>query len=173
MHNQSVTRRTRVVLGIDPGTTKSAYALIQGEAVLQHGKAYNDELIGKIIWELKTKPEIAAIESIVSQGRKFVGNETFATAWWSGRFYEILKTISNKSLMVRRSDVANFHVKNNYKKGDPQVRAAIIDYYGGDKRAIGTKKEPGPLYHVTADQWSALGIALYAQWTTPVESSHG
>ena len=44
---------------------------------------------------------------------------------------------------------------------DPNVRAALIDLYGGDKRtAVGLKASPGPLYGVSKDVWSALALGI-------------
>ena len=44
---------------------------------------------------------------------------------------------------------------------DANVRAALIDLYGGDKRAaIGLKASPGPLYGITKDRWAALALAV-------------
>jgi hypothetical protein len=41
------------------------------------------------------------------------------------------------------------------------IRKAIIDLYGpNEKRVLGTKKEPGPLYGVSGDGWAALGVGL-------------
>ena len=55
------------------------------------------------------------------------------------------------------------HLCGSAKAKDSNIRQAIIDRYGGDpKRCIGTKKAPGPLYGISADQWAALALALTA-----------
>ena len=51
---------------------------------------------------------------------------------------------------------------NCARKGnkDSLVRVACIELHGGDRKtAVGTKKEPGPLYGVTSHAWQALGLA--------------
>ena len=43
---------------------------------------------------------------------------------------------------------------------DPNIRAALIDRWGGSKAAaVGTKKSPGPLYGFKSDMWAALAVA--------------
>jgi len=54
------------------------------------------------------------------------------------------------------------HLTGTMKGGDVNVRAALIDRYGGiggKEAAIGTKASPGPLHGVKADCWAALGLA--------------
>ena len=44
---------------------------------------------------------------------------------------------------------------------DSNIRQALLDLYGGDKRkAIGIKAEPGPLYGIKSHMWAALGVAV-------------
>jgi len=43
---------------------------------------------------------------------------------------------------------------------DGQIRNVLIDRWGGKDVAIGNKKQPGPLFGVTADCWQVLAIAV-------------
>ena len=46
---------------------------------------------------------------------------------------------------------------------DANLRAALLDRYGGSGRAIGTRKAPGPLYGVKSHAWAALALAVTVQ----------
>jgi hypothetical protein len=92
-------------------------------------------------------------------------NQLFTTILWLGRFVESWETAvngrlkSNRPLLINRADVKIHHCGSARAK-DSNIRAAIIDRYGGKETAIGKKKTPGPLYGIKADAWQALAIAL-------------
>jgi hypothetical protein len=46
------------------------------------------------------------------------------------------------------------------KAKDANIRQALIDIYGGNDKAIGNKKTPGPLYGIKGDLWAALAVAV-------------
>ena len=47
---------------------------------------------------------------------------------------------------------------------DPNIRQALLDRWGGKKRAVGRKGEGKPLYGISKDVWSALAVAVtYAE----------
>ena len=48
----------------------------------------------------------------------------------------------------------------NPRAKDANIRQAIIDRFGGKAAAIGTKKNPGPLYGVSGDVWAAIAVGL-------------
>ena len=68
-----------------------------------------------------------------------------------------------KPQQVYRKDV-KMHLCGSMRAKDTNIRQAIIDRYpasgGGKCPQIGTKKEPGPLYGVSKDIWSALAVAI-------------
>ncbi len=46
---------------------------------------------------------------------------------------------------------------------DSLVRQRLIEIHGGDRAsAVGTKKQPGPLYGVSSHAWQALAVAVVA-----------
>jgi hypothetical protein len=76
---------------------------------------------------------------------------------WIGRFVEAWR--GSYTLMFRRE--VKLHLCGQARAKDPNVRQALIDRFGpGREKAIGTKKQPGPLYGVSADVWSALAVAV-------------
>lgn len=97
------------------------------------------------------------IEEIASYGMP-VGREVFQTVRWSGRFEEAY----GKARYIPRLNV-KMHICKSPKANDSTIRQALIDRFGpGREKAIGTKKNPGPLYGISGDQWAALALALTA-----------
>lgn len=146
------------VLGIDPGTTESAYVLFDGEKILEFGKVPNEVILYVII--KMNQWDIVGIEQIKSYGMA-VGKEVFETCWWSGRFYELSETTELKPYMIPRKEVC-MHVCNDGRAKDANVRQAMLDRFG----APGTKNNQGVTYGISKDVWSALAISctIYDRW---------
>lgn len=165
----------QIVIGIDPGTTHSAIVALRGKEIIQHGRYPNDQaLVILRDWSQINEPPTMAVENISGQrrlpgGRGFaaVGQETFETCVWIGRFTE--RYGEHRTHRLERSEVVR-HVcgkipraKEGQKKvsRDTLVRQGIIDLYAKHcADPIGKSKEPGPLFKISADQWSALAIAI-------------
>ena len=141
-----------IVLAIDPGTHESGYCRYDGERVISAGVMGNDDLL-KIVRD--DNSDALAIEKIVSYGSA-VGQETFDTCVWIGRFIEAWGVPEDVMLIPRRKVKAE--VCGPGKWGDPDVRRALLDRVG----PAGTKKAPGPTHGVTSHAWSALGVAVTA-----------
>lgn len=149
-----------IVLAIDPGTTHSAFVLLESDRPVAFGKLSNEELLAKLRSAQHGDGPFAcadhvAIEMIASYGMP-VGAEVFETCVWIGRFVEAW---SDAYTLVYRREV-KLHLCGQARAKDPNVRQALIDRYGGRDKAIGRKATPGPLYGIAADVWSALAIAL-------------
>lgn len=147
-----------VILAIDPGPTHSAFVRYTGGSIHERGKVLNAEMRG---WVANThRPyDVLAIEMIASYGMP-VGAEVFQTCVEIGRLVQIAESASfdPRVLLVYRRDV-KLHLCGSARAKDGNVRAALLDLYGGKESAIGRKANPGPLYGVSADVWSALAIA--------------
>ncbi len=160
------------LLAIDPGDTHSAYVIFHTGIPLEFEKINNAELADRIRNARRSHTrwrdiDRVAIEMIASYGMP-VGKEVFETCLWIGRFAEAWESNVNDwppavvSLVYRRE--VKLHLCGSMKAKDGNVRQALIDRYGGKERAIGKKANPGPLFGVTADVWSALAIAVtYAE----------
>jgi len=146
-----------IILGIDPGTTESAYLVMnsQTKEICYFKKVKNEEII-KLINE--THFDIIAIEGIVSYGMP-MGNDTIQTVFWLGRFYEnTIKFQPNTiCLILSRQDIKMTICKTVAKVNDGNIRQALIDKYGPQ----GTKPKPGPLYGIAGDIWSALAVCTH------------
>jgi hypothetical protein len=148
---------TDTLLAIDPGTTESAWVAVCTEpgVPIEHAKESNDKLLDT----LRHSPEKRIyLEQIQSYGMP-VGREVFQTVELCGRIKEIFWTKQVTVIDVPRRDVKLFWC-NSPRAKDGNIRAAILERFGGKEKAIGRKAHPGPLYGIHADEWQALAIAL-------------
>lgn len=162
-----------MLLGIDPGTTESAWLLLDGMSrPVDFGVADNAALLAVIAG---SGADTLAIEMVASYGMP-VGREVFETCVWSGRFVQRWLDSNNgwKSSdgvparaaasvrRVYRRDV-KLHLCGSSKAKDANIRQALIDLYGpGKDAAIGRKASPGPLYGISSHVWAALAVAVTA-----------
>jgi len=146
-----------MILAIDPGSEQSAWLVLGDDRQPVDFSIQSNETI--VDWIEESEPdgtETLAIEMISSYGMP-VGRTVFETCVWIGRF---IQAWTGPHAFVYRREV-KLHLCNSSRAKDGNVRAALIDQYGGDKRtAVGVKKEPGPLYGISKDVWAALGVAV-------------
>lgn len=151
-----------MVLAIDPGSKQSAYCIYNAEgspAIVGAGILENHKVLGLISDNCSKK---IAIEGIASYGMG-VGKEVFDTCIWIGRFVQRLSDQTAdccKYEIIYRREV-KLHICHSPKANDSTIRYALIDRFGDP----GTKKNPGLLYGLKADMWSALAIAVTAHET--------
>lgn len=154
------------LLAIDPGDQLSAFVVYDGKRPVDHGKLGNEELLARLHdvlhfddpWKrspLRYCCSHLAIEMAESFGAK-VWNQVFLATLWAGRFVEAFG--GPYTLMSRQK--TKLYVTGNPRARDAQVRACLIDRYGGKDVALGTKAAPGPLRGLTADRWAALALAV-------------
>lgn len=146
------------ILAIDPGTTESQFVVWDGVRVVEHGLRDNAALLSYLDGFRDLGVKRAVIEMVASYGMA-VGREVFETVYWIGRFDERLIALGYATERVVRMDV-KLHLCHSARAKDPNVRQAIIDRFGGKVAAIGTKKQPGPLYGISSHAWAALGLAI-------------
>ena len=162
------------IVAVDPGSESSGVVLydpVCSEPVVYAAKVENDHLLAwlhaKAIpydvagWHHLTGFHVFVVEFPHARGMP-ASNDLFRTVWWVGRFaeawgnHEAYVEIDRKDVKIAMCGVGNAK--------DSNIRAALIDRFGGKDRAIGCKRAPGPLYGVKADAWSALALAVtYAE----------
>lgn len=150
------------IIALDPGPTQTAMlvfdpvkrAIIPGSAKILP----NEQCLSRL-FDIKCEGygELLAVEWIESYGMA-VGKEVFETCYWVGRFAQ---AFYGECRLVPRREV-KLALCNSTRATDANVRTAIIDMYGGKDKAIGTKKQPGPLYGIKSHLWSALAVAMTA-----------
>lgn len=147
-----------VVIGCDPGPEKSALVVFNGESVVNTEEGANANIESWL--ENLSAPEdrlVLVIEKVESFGMA-VGAEVFETVFHSGRFAKAFEPCRVER-MPRR--VVKQHICHTARATDANIRQALIDRFGpGSDRAIGTKKNPGPLYTLKGHLWSALAVAI-------------
>ena len=152
------------LLAVDPGPTQSAIVLYDqiAKRSLYAEKLDNLEVLAFLGLAV---PAPLAIEMVASYGMA-VGAEVFETCVWIGRFamHRERAVPWSETRFVYRREV-KLHLCGDSRAKDANIRQAIIDRYGGKTAAIGLKKTPGPLYGLTGDCWSALGVAITASET--------
>lgn len=157
-----------LIAGIDPGPEQSALVLLAADVPEVTLVRYlpNAELEQELAAALMQGVSQIGIEWMVSY-QKAVGQPVFQTCRWVGRF---------ESAFLRRELpvelISNVEIRQNLchvhnKCGAAEIRAALIDRFGGPDRAVGVKKRPGPLYELKSGPtgkirhlWSALAVAV-------------
>lgn len=140
---------SKVTVGIDPGPRESAYVVWDGSRVVNAGDLPNGELAQHL--DSADRCTTVACEWIESFGMA-VGREVFETVFAIGAFsqHAVLR-------LVPRRDV-KLHLCASPRAKDGNIRQALIDRLG----AVGTKKNPGPLFGIAGHRWSALAVAVTA-----------
>lgn len=150
----------RRLFAIDPGTRTSGYVILEAGRVVDCGaEASNYDLLRWV--QAGQDADMLAIEMIAGMGMT-VGQETFETIRWIGRFQQAWREPEAVRLVFRRQ-VKSFLCGNQQAK-DPNIRQALLDIFpptgAGANPQVGTKAKPGPLYGVTSHAWSALAVAM-------------
>jgi hypothetical protein len=148
-------------LALDPGTAETGWCLLREGQVLGAGVKPNAEILD-MLREPIPVPVSLAIEMIASYGMA-VGREVFETCVWIGRFQQAWRDPAAVRLVFRRD--VKLHLCNSARAKDPNIWKALIDKFGGDSVAVGTKNHPGPLYGVKSHARSALAVAITATET--------
>lgn len=142
------------VIGIDPGQEYSHFVSWE-DGIIDKGSHQNFVILHML--EIASRNSLIGIEQIRGYGLK-VGNETFDTCFWTGRFYEVAAKNGGGVVMVPRKNIIT-HFCGNATAGDKFLRQALVDIYGDP----GTKKNPGTLFGISGHLWAALGVALYVE----------
>jgi hypothetical protein len=138
-----------LTVGIDPGPRESSFVVWDGTKVWRSGDLPNHALALSL--ESAGDDVTVACEWIESFGMA-VGREVFETVFAIGTFSE------HAALrLVPRRDV-KLHICRSPRAKDGNIRQALIDRLG----AVGTKKNPGPLFGIAGHRWAALAVAVTA-----------
>lgn len=177
------------ILGIDPGTTETAYCLcmvdntITGDKppllIADFAKVKNNEMrkfLHKLLNdadELKGKDGVSltvAIEHLESYGSS-VGKSTFETAYFIGSLKEICfpYTLSNPSIVQTRiyRHEEKMRICHSMRANDATIKQQLVDMFADHpekNHGKGTKAEPDFFYGMKADCWSAFAIC-YTEWS--------
>lgn len=155
------------ILAIDPGTSATAFVILEEEKVLNYGWIPNGEML-EFLRSADLNGCIWGSEMIQNLGM-CVGREVFETCKFIGRIEEIAYDKGKSCHMIYRKDV-KMHLCQSMRAKDANIRQALLDLWGGKEKAIGNKKNPGPLYGLKSHTWAALAIAVYMRDTMASDS---
>jgi hypothetical protein len=144
-----------MILAIDPGTTQSAYMVLDEKDYSRHEFAElpNDAMLARIA---AAKEDYFVIEMVASYGMA-VGATVFETVFWIGRFFEtaVKPFTEERCNRIKRMD-EKLALCFDSRAKDSNINVALKDRFGQP----GTKKKPGPLFGVVNDIWAALAVAV-------------
>jgi hypothetical protein len=160
------------ILSVDPGTEHSGWVFTHEWDVLRIGNETPNDVVVDVIRSLPW--DYLLIEEIVTafgrnNGRAPVGKEVFRAQLWAGILFTHGLQVCSRRDSVRllpRGDIAR-HFKPPGRKlaDDSLIRKKLIARYpktgDGKEPAIGTGKQPGPLYGMAGHAWQALGLTAY------------
>jgi len=147
------------IIAIDPGPERSGYVVFDGARVLACGWETTLD-IRHVCHEWFRYFAAVVFEGVESYGMA-VGAETFETVFVTGRLYEFAADIYGDDHVSRIYRKAiKLHLCGSARAKDANIRVALLDRFGGEKVAKGTKAAPGPLYGVSGHCWAALALAV-------------
>lgn len=150
------------ILAIDPGTTETAYVLTKEDLTpLEFGKIDNKLMLHTIVKLVQDDPNTeVAIEMIASYGQP-VGNETFETCRWIGRFEECARINGTVPHFIYRREEKKALLKGKMCGTDKNIRDALIQKFAKFDmvKGKGTAKEKDFFYGFHADIWQAFAVA--------------
>ena len=151
-----------LLLAIDPGSSESAYCLMDGYVPHMFGKVDNDVLLRMILGVSDmNRIDAAAIEMVASYGMA-VGAEVFDTCVWIGRFTQAIISstgITPERIFRMEEKIALCH---DSKAKDSNIRQALIDRFAvkDRKNGKGTKKDPDFFYGFSKDVWQSYSVGI-------------
>lgn len=149
-----------LVVSIDPGTEVSGYVVLRPGwsddeyEIVEGGVLPNAELIERIPSFARDEDSALVVEQIKSYGQ-VVGQTTFETVLWSGRFIERWLMERDEFYRIPRKDAVKYVTGSGNGK-DADVFRCLKERFGEP----GKKTDPGFLYGLTNDARAALAVAL-------------
>ena len=142
-----------LVIGVDPGPTKSALCGWDGKRPFFPNYSENDDICGDITRiHIDKTDAILAVEKPVCQ--RYSGSEVSETAIQAGVFKGIWgpKDVH----LITRSKI-RWHIGKIRKTTDSVVRSRLIDRIHPD---YNLHHNPGVLIGIVKDTWQALAVAV-------------
>ncbi|MBI3205003.1 MAG: hypothetical protein HYZ29_25930 [Myxococcales bacterium] len=150
------------ILGIDPGPTQCGLVMLYLGRITDVTICSVAEALDAISCGYDRGEFCVAIERVQSCGQ--AGASLLSTSEVVGRLQQrALDSGHETILLYRRAILAALDITGRGNR-DAIVRQRLIEMFGGSKEmAVGTRKDPGPLYGVHGHAWQALAVAVTAQ----------
>lgn len=158
------------LLGVDPGPTQSAVIVFENGSVGYSGIEDNINVLDTIKeFASSGSPtrngkynRTMVIERIQGMGVP-LGNSTIETIEWIGRFCQAWDDATwqrdNEAVGYKRNMIRATLCGTTRSK-DANIRARLIDMFGGKPVAIGKMHDRGPLHFISKDMWQALAVVV-------------
>jgi hypothetical protein len=151
-----------MIFAIDPGNIESAYVLLdENLKPLEHGKFVNDNVRSYLRLKCQHNPNLkVVIEKIQGLGMP-VGQTTFDTCIWIGRFTEIVESCNMNTYYIYRKE-EKLNLCGSLKAKDSNIIQALVDRFAPNtsNKGKGTKKNPGWFYGFSKDIWQAYAVGV-------------
>lgn len=145
-----------MILGIDPGSEETAYALMgEDYQVIEADKQSNDRFLDDTLPDLiDREATTVVIEGIQSYGMA-VGRSVFDTCYIIGEARRIAKLKQVECFIYPRPEYARAII-GGMKVKDSLIRQALMTRFGGDKKGQALHLLKG-----NSDKRSAYAVAVY------------
>ena len=150
------------LLAIDPGTTQSAFCLMDERfTVLDKGKVANSAMLD-YIWLNARRIDHIVVEMVASYGMA-VGEEVFETCVMIGQIERTADIREIPRSRVYRKD-EKLEICHDSRAKDANIRRELIDRFAvhDKKRGTGTKKNPDRFFGFAGDMWAAFAVGVVA-----------
>lgn len=151
----------KLLLSIDPGTTESAYTVVDEKTyqIIAHDKVDNESVIRLV---KQGYYDDITIEGITSYGQP-IGQETLDTIFLSGRLFQIALDGENRADIIPRKDVKKYYDVPRKVNADSYIRRTLINRFAtfDKKNGKGTKAKKDWFYGIKADRWQAYALAVF------------
>ncbi len=157
-----------MILAIDPGTTQSAFVLLdENLKPVEFGKYVNQNVNSEIrrltrLHYIAGEPVAVAIEMVAHYGKDMnAGKEVFETCIWIGRFAEMAEQCGSLVNYVYRKD-EKMNLCGSMTAKDKNIMRALIDRFAlfDLKSGKGKKKNPDWFYGFHDDIWQAYAVGV-------------
>jgi len=155
-----------MILSIDPGSSESAYVLMNNDLKpIIFGKFTNLNVRAEIrrILRMYYSPDrsISVVTEMVACYDMAVGKEVFDTCVWVGRFTEMAEHENvNTYYIYRREEKTN--LCKTMKAKDSNIIQALVDRFAPDtpNKGKGVKADKGWFYGFKKDIWQAYAVGV-------------
>ena len=153
------------VIGIDPGPRQSGCVLMQCGRIQTAGTMDNADILSLLASEAENGYRQVVVEWVQSYS-KIVGQDVYRTAQFTGDIRNECRHLGILYSEMVRPDVCRALVGRTQKVTKAIISRAVKDWFpltgGGSDPAVGTKKQPGPLYCMrgTEHAWDALALVM-------------
>lgn len=152
---------TRLILGIDPGTTESGICLIEvgefNQVNIQRAEKVPNLEVRRFIQAWRHKGWQIACEGMVYQGQGF-GAESIKTCYEIGRLMQLCSQLGLGFTIYSRREYGRFFVPEG-TLNDATLRASLEQIFGPSSK----KLDPLFLLRGASDKRSAFAVAKYHQ----------